>query len=141
VHYLQTTPDLVQFDQGQDQMQVLRWKGNLHRWYAGCCNAPLFNTLARPNPAFASLFVDRLDDPAPIGRARAEAFVPKPDGTSSHKGVFGVALGFMRRALMARLSGRWKQTPFFDVATGQPVVVAKVLSKSDRDAAYRSTSG
>jgi hypothetical protein len=32
----------------------------------------------------------------------------------------------------ARLSGRWRDTPFFDASTLEPVVPAEILSREER---------
>ena len=45
----QTLPDAVRITRGADSLALLRLgpKG-LMRWYAGCCNTPIANTLANP---------------------------------------------------------------------------------------------
>ncbi|MEM6374247.1 MAG: hypothetical protein AAF727_15935 [Pseudomonadota bacterium] len=44
-------------------------------------------------------------------------------------------MSFARGALPARLTGAWKNTPFFDTETLQPVAEIKVLSRAERAAA------
>lgn len=136
VHVFQTTPDRVVIDAGADQLAVLRMtdKSKTYRWYAACCNAPLVTTGPGPGFPFASVNVGRITDPAPLGKPKAEAFVPQPGGGTKNKLGFGFVYGFLTRTMAARLSGRWKQTPFFDVATGTPNGPVRVLTSEDRAA-------
>lgn len=132
VIYYQTSPSHVTFDKGGDTIQAFIWKNTkLLRWYAPCCNAPLFNTLHSPKWAFASMITDRLDDPTALGPVRARAFVPKPNGKQGYEGMFSFMGGFAKRVIGARLSGSWKQTPFFD-ADGSPITKVKTLTSEDR---------
>lgn len=134
VKVFQTTPDRLKFDTGVDKLGVLKLHKNSKtlRWYATCCNAPMVTTGPRAGFPFASLNVGRVTDPAALGKVRAEAFVPQPDGTTKNKLGFGFVYGFLTRTIAARLSGRWKQTPFFDLATGAPNGPIKELSSEDR---------
>ncbi len=126
----QTTPDKVKVDEGAVHMRLMRLsEKGLLRWYAGCCDTPLFNTLATPKVPFVGVLTDRLEDTDPLGPVVAEGFVKGDDGKSRHIGNGRVGVRFVRRTVGARLSGRWKDTPFFDTATGQPVKVAEVLSQ------------
>jgi hypothetical protein len=43
------------------RLMRLSEKGLL-RWYAGCCDTPLFNTMATPKVPFVGVLTDRLDD-------------------------------------------------------------------------------
>lgn len=118
----QTTPDKVKIDEGAVHMRLMRLtdKGVL-RWYAGCCDTPLFNTMATPKLPFVGVLTDRLQDAAPLGPVVAEGFVEGEDGKSRHVHGGRVIGRFIRRTAAARLSGRWKDTPFFDIATGAPI--------------------
>lgn len=135
----QTTPDRISIVAGKEHLGLLRLSANgLMRWYATCCNAPLFNTLAGPRLPFAGIFTDRLEDPAQIGPVIAHSFLPGPNnGRPRHKGAAVMAWRFLFRLLASRLSGRWRQTPFFDIATGEPIAVPRILSKDERKAATR----
>ena len=42
---------------------------------------------------------------------------------------------FFKRAIAARLSGRWKTTPFFKGPPWEPVAEPHVISKAERNAA------
>lgn len=136
VGYYQTTPDRVTFAQGQDKLGLMTLrKGGLFRWHAICCNAPLFITASRPGIAFASILVDRLADKAALGPVVTRAFVPKRNGKRGHEGIGRFLIGMLGRTVPARLSGRWKQTPFFDIATGLPAATPRALSQREQRAA------
>lgn len=145
VDVLQTTPDRVHFDTGTDRLGLVRLgpKG-LMRWYATCCNAPLFNTLAAPKLAFAAIHTARLTDPRRIGPVRVHSSIPQPGGGTKHKGWGVMVLRILGGMLAARVTGRWRNTPFFDVQTGAPTVPARVLTKAERATLYppqRRTKG
>ncbi len=138
VEIFQTTPDTVDIQSGGQHLGLLRLgpKGLL-RWYATCCSSPLFNTFARPGVPFVGIIVDRLQDRDVLGPLVAHGFVPQPDGTSRHKGVATMVWRMLARVIAARLSGRWRQTPFFDIDTGAPVAEATIPGKEERAALYR----
>jgi len=130
VAYFNTTPDRLTIDTGAEHLACLTWKNRkLLRWHAACCGAPLVNTLPGPDPATISLHLARCAAPEAFGPPRAEAFRPiRP----RHRGMRGVMAGFARRALAARLSGRWRQTAFFDPDTRAPVAPVRHLTAADR---------
>ncbi len=137
VGLFQTTPDQVHFEAGADRLAAFRLgpKGPF-RWYATCCKAPLFITLSRANMPFSSILVDRVKDRDALGPVRAQAFIQVPGGTAKHKGAAAMVWRLARNMGAARLSGRWKQTPFFDPQTGTPSGPVHVLTKAERDALY-----
>jgi hypothetical protein len=140
-----TTPDTVKFDSGIELLGAIRLspKGPL-RWYATCCNATLFACSGNPGIPFLSAQVKRLDSPAAVGPVITQAFVPQPGGTPKHSGAGRMMMKLVPAMGAARLSGRWRQNPFFDMATRAPIAEPKLLSKEERRAAspdQRSTSG
>ncbi|MFK7752207.1 MAG: DUF6151 family protein [Sedimentitalea sp.] len=136
VAMVQTMPDAVTLTQGADKLGLLRLsKKGPYRWFATCCNAPLFNTLSSAKLPFASLSAARLDDPARLGPVRVRAFVPQPGGGTKHKGAAIMAWRLFTNMGSARLSGRWKSTPFFD-DSGAPVAKAVMPDKAERAAFY-----
>ena len=135
VQVYQTSPDRVRFDVGEDQLAVfsLSEKGLL-RWQARCCGAVLFNTMRTPKVPFASFRTDRAADASPLGPVIARAFVRKANGKRGHEGARHMILGLLMRALPRRITGRWKQTPFFDIASGAPVRDVHVVTAAERAA-------
>ncbi|MFT7595726.1 MAG: hypothetical protein ACI8R4_003057 [Paracoccaceae bacterium] len=138
VDLFQTTPDALTL-QGQEHLGLYRLspRGTM-RWYATCCNTPLFNTATTAKVPFVGIQVARLTTPERIGPVIAQAFAPKPGGKTTHKGLGRVILKMLPQVLGTRISGRWRQTPFFDVETGKPVATAKIPSKEERAALYPS---
>lgn len=136
VRIYQTTPDTLHLDHGHDKLGLMRLgpKGLL-RWYATCCNAPLCNTLARPGLPFVGLMADRIAPPSALGPLRAHAFVPTgPGKPPRHRGALRMVFAVLSRMIGARISGKWRQTPFFDPDTGAPVAAARILSRAERRA-------
>ena len=132
----QTTPDRVTITRGADRLaiQQLSPKG-LYRWYATCCATPMFNTLRSPRLAFVGLLADRLDDTAALGPLIGRAFLPGTGGkTYRHEGFNRIGFRIAKMMLAANLSGKWRQTPFFDAA-GTPTAPAHVISREERQAA------
>jgi hypothetical protein len=129
----QTTPDKTSFEAGQDQLAVFSFgPKNLLRWQAGCCGTLLFNTLRSPKASFTALRAERVSDKAVLGPVRSRGFIPKENGKHRHEGIRPLILGMLWRLLVGRITGRWKQTPFFDVATLEPVAKIQVLPKGER---------
>lgn len=132
----QTTPDRVKFTTGQDQLAVMRLGpgSRTFRWHAACCGAPLFNTGPRPGFPFASLHVSRVDAPETLGPVRARAFVAQAGGAARHKNLGRFIYSLLQTGLTSRLSGRWKDTPFFDVGTGRTIPPLRTLTAEERAA-------
>lgn len=129
----QTSPERIVIHQGVDQLAVFSFgEKNLLRWHAACCGATMFNTLRNPKMAFASMQVPRLADKDALGPVRTKAFMPATQGKPRHQGMARFVYAMLSRTIAARLSGSWKQTPFFDMKTLQPVADVKVVPKEER---------
>lgn len=117
----QTTPDRIEIASGADRLVPMRLspKGLL-RWTARCCDTPMFNTFAGPGMPFVGMLTRTLAESAPLGPVIAHGFVTGPGGRQRHRHGHRVVWRLLKRTLAARLSGRWKHTPFFD-ATGRPI--------------------
>lgn len=137
VEILQLAPGEVAFDTGAEHLAAMQLspKGML-RWYAKCCDAPLATTPRTPGFPFAGFIVKRIDDPSPLGPIKTRGFIPQPNGKQKHEGILPAALGLLRRAAVSRLSGSWKNSPFFDHETGKPVATPRVLTKEMRSSYY-----
>ncbi|SMX37644.1 DUF6151 family protein [Octadecabacter ascidiaceicola] len=132
VCYFQTAPNRVTFAKGEDSLAVFTWKSEkLLRWYASCCNTPLFNTMSTPKIAFASLLVSRTQDTSPFGPIKGHAFISKPNGKTGHTGLGDFIWGMLKRTTHARVTGKWRETPFFN-ADGMPAASVQTLSHEDR---------
>ena len=137
VEILQTTPEDVIFETGAEHLAAMQLspKG-MYRWYAKCCNAPLATTTRTPKLPFAGFDVKRMTDRDGLGPVLTQGFVTGPDGRQSHKGLRHAVLRLLTRVITSRVSGRWKDTPFFAAETGKPVAPSVVLTKEQRMAFY-----
>jgi hypothetical protein len=138
---VQTQPRHVRFTEGAEHLACVRLTpAGLVRWYAGCCNTPIGNTMATPKMSFVGLVHSCLEAAAqPLN----DAFGPIRCWVNTHGakgprrptavGVPRAALWFLSTLIRARLDGSYQQTPFFD-ASGAPVVTPRVLGSGDRRA-------
>jgi hypothetical protein len=154
---IQVLPRNVVFTQGAEALACMRLtpKG-LVRWYAGCCKTPIGNTLATPKLSFIGLVHTCLKGAPEAGpgaetRSLDEVFGPVRCWVNSEsaKGEpkpktagLGRALGwFFGTVVRARFNGDYRKTPFFDMATGQPVVAPRILSESEHAELMRAVRG
>lgn len=145
VDLFETTADAITITQGTQQLGLFRLspRGTM-RWYATCCNTPMFTSLTKPRLTFAGVQSDRMDDADRLGPITAQVFIPQPGGKTKHQGMARLAWGVFTQMLAAQISGAWRQTPFFDVDTGRPVAEPLIPSKAERAALYpaqRNISG
>jgi hypothetical protein len=142
---IQLAPHRIQITQGAAHLAVMRLsaKGML-RWYAACCRTPVGNTMTSRNMPFTGLLVQCLDS-APVeaafgpvrGSANTDSAIGEPRPQAF--GMAGSLLRILARVAGSRLSGRYKDTPFF-TAAGAPVAEPTVLSTEAR-ARLRPTPG
>lgn len=133
-------PAGVRFTAGREQVVCLSLspKGLL-RWHSACCNTPIGNTSRSPKLPYVGVLsscmagapgaVDAAFGPPRIalntGSARGEV------AATPVRTVLGV-MRIMWGVLRARLSGRHRDNPFFDMATSQPVAEPRVLTRQER---------
>ncbi len=131
---------MITFETGLDRVGLLRLTPRgLMRWYATCCGAPLFNTLASRRQKAAGVAVARLDDPGRLPPARIRLFRRDAAGKVRTEGGGRMAAGIFTRMAAAALSGRWRDNPFFDKA-GRPIAPARIPAPDER-AALRDHAG
>lgn len=133
VELYQTTPDKISFRQGRGNLAVFSFSPRkMLRWRAGCCGVPMFTMLPTPKFALAGMMTNLLEDTSAIGPVAMEAFIPRRDGKSRHSSILRLYGGTLWRAARARISGRWKQTHFFDITTGLPTAPVHVVTPEQR---------
>ncbi len=143
----QTTPAQLTLSSGQEHLCCLRLspKGLL-RWYAGCCNTPIANTLHSAKVPFASvchLFMDHTTDGRPRdevlgplrGRIQARFGHGKLPPDASPKAPARVILRSAASLLSGWVRGAQSPSPFFDSASKELVVTPYVLTLKERRAA------
>jgi hypothetical protein len=141
---VQTLPKNVTFTQGADALACLRLtEKGMVRWYAGCCNTPIGNTLENYKISFIGLLHNCLESPEhslqnSFGAVRGYAYPqgaigdPKP----KPKGMAVTVWWVVRTILKARVNGDYKRTPFFK--DGRPIANPRVLSSAERASAMQS---
>ncbi|MCA0927492.1 DUF6151 family protein [Ruegeria profundi] len=137
VDILQMSPEEIRIDKGAEYLALMQLspKGML-RWYAKCCNAPLATTARTVKVPFAGFIANRFVDPGGLGPITTRGFVPQPDGKQKHENLRYAVVGMLRRLAKSWVSGSWKNTPFFDCDSGEPVAVPIILSKAERAKFY-----
>lgn len=140
---VQIAPHHIRITQGHEQLSVMRLspKGML-RWYTACCRTPVGNTLDRRDKPFTGLLVQCLDSAllAPsFGPVNASANTRSAWGEPKPRafGLPGALLRILGMVIGSRLTGRYRDTPFF-AADGTPVAEPRVLTPAERD---RLTAG
>ncbi len=140
---VQIRPGALTFTKGKEHLACMRLspRGML-RWYAGCCNTPIGNTPPDYHLAFVGLIHNCLDHErvsidqsfGPVRvRVNVEGAKPANGAMPTSTPLATLALFARFGVLMAgaRLSGSFRQTPFFN-ADGVPVVAPTILSKAER---------
>ena len=139
---IQTSPQVVRITRGREQLAVLRLTPNgTMRWYARCCGTPIGNNLMNYRVSFVGLIHDCLRDPE---HSLDESFGPSLGGVFTTYAIgepkpaqinrIGAVWRLGGMTLKARLSGAYKDTPFFS-ADGKPVAEPRVLTTEEwRDA-------
>lgn len=139
-----TLPSALRFTSGLAQLacMTLTDKGPL-RWYAACCRTPLGNTGRDGKLAYVGVISTCLALPP---RGLDQAFGPATIAlnTGSAKGaVAGTpwatttgVLKIMGNAFKSRLTGQYKNNPFFDAVSGEPIKPPWPLRGDQRRAVY-----
>ncbi|MBE7419405.1 MAG: hypothetical protein HS128_17005 [Ideonella sp.] len=134
-------PQQVVIHQGHEVLACMSLSPRgLLRWYASCCRTPLGNTPRNPKVAYVGLVHNGLEGggvsiessfgPVTLHLNAASATSPVAERS---RGALGSALRAMAAMAATRLSGRYRRSPFFDAASGAPVVAPQVLSRAERE--------
>ncbi len=136
------TASHVVFDQGIESLACLSLSPRgLLRWHTRCCATPVANTPRDWRIAYAGLVHNVLEGEVPVeasfGPVRARVNTAHAHGTASptRLATLSFVLAAIARAGGARLSGRYRRSPFF-ARDGRPVAEPRVLTREERDAAY-----
>lgn len=110
----------------------------LMRWYAGCCNTPIGNTLATPALPFIGLIRAFIDAPqAVLGPVRGRGFAGNAKGGRAAVPKDGspdviMLARVLPKLLGWRLRGDHKRSAFFDSAN-RPRAQPRVLEAAERE--------
>ena len=136
----QVSPRGVKISKGIENVGCLRLspKG-LMRWYAGCCDTPMANTLANPGVPFVGLLLGNcVGSTSHFGSVVAYVNTKGARGSDAPTkdvGLAKVVANFAKRAAVARLNGAYKDSPFFTFPARNPIATPNVLTKDQRIAA------
>lgn len=138
---LQTMPARVVFTAGRDKLACMRLtEHGLIRWYASCCRTAVGNTAADYRKYFVGLIHTCLHAPGaaldvaygPVRmhvNTQSALGTPKPRQVLAVRGIARLGHGMLR----AWIQGTYRDTPFFDAASGRPVVDPIVLTAAQRE--------
>ena len=136
VDLMQALPQNVDIHSGHKTLTTLRLsqKGPM-RWYADCCNTPLWITLGTPKIPFTSFLAANLSNRDQLGSVSYYAFAdklpkaerPKPNGPW---GGIKLVFGLIARTFRVKIAGRMKDTPFFD-ASGKLISNRSPMTKAE----------
>jgi Family of unknown function (DUF6151) len=140
----QTSPARLEITAGADRLACVRLAPTgLLRWYTGCCRTPIGNTLATRRVPFVGLILGRTDSDAErrsrddaLGAIRARLHTrfakERPPGVETDRRVPVSVIGrVLRIALVARLRGEHRRSPFFASETGAPASPPRVLAPAE----------
>lgn len=137
-------PKYVRFTRGQEMLSCVSLsEGGLLRWYARCCKTPVGNTPRNFKIAYAGLVHSCLESHgsslhASFGPLRIAVNTKSATGDVRPTPVHAVMgfLGLAKSLVGARISGAYKDNPFFVAESGSPVQPGQVLSAAERKRAY-----
>jgi hypothetical protein len=146
----QNEPAQVRLTQGLDQLRCLRLsdKGML-RWHTACCGTPIGNTMASVRVPFIGLLTAFVAVPQaerdtvlgpPIAWVQGRFATGQVPAWVHQTASPGLMARFVWRITKGFVTRAYRPTPLFD-ASGQPVVVPRVLSVAEREALRRGGSG
>lgn len=134
----QTRCARLEIEAGKDNLACLHLteKPTL-RWYAACCDTPMFNTHANGRIPYVSTLVANCDADrreAMLGPAVGHLFLNKASGDTRGlppMTVGGLLLRVLPRVLKDFISGDRRRSPLFDPATLQPIATPRRVSDAE----------
>ena len=132
----QLPPSHIRIRAGADQLACLRLTAKgLHRWYAGCCNTPIGNTVSARIPFVGLIHTfiqeDKLNEKiGPVLGSVHKKFAvkPIPDACLGPASQAQLVCRVMGKLLIWKLTRQSQPNPFFDpqgISVSQSTIVAK----------------
>lgn len=129
-----TQPENVTISNGLDMLEPFAFSPNgIIRWKAACCGVQMFSSQPSPKTAFMSVRADRFEDPQGLGPVVCRSFIPKGNGKTKHEGI-GALMKLIAGSVGARLTGKWRKTPLYNIDTLKPIKPVELISKEDKHA-------
>ncbi len=135
-----TVPGRLRFTAGVEHIaSVTLTSRGPYRWYADCCRTPLGNTPRSAKASYVSIPRCALAGPdAEVDRAFGRAnFTFAGESATGPVRSTPVAMTVtiakvVANLLLTRLSGGWRNTPFFSPGTGEPLRAPQALDAQTR---------
>jgi len=140
-----TAPSQLRFEQGLECLACMSLSGRgLLRWYASCCSTPIGNTPRDRKVHYVGLVhsclsAQSLDESFGPARMRINTQSAHGRVKATPVATFAAVLKLMSVVLPARLSGRYRDNPFFN-AQGEPIRTPRVLDRAERSRLKAMTS-
>ena len=110
----------------------------LLRWYAACCNTPLFSTTDKAPKAFLSINtfgIAPCDRDRVLGPPIANLFVAsatRPDPPGKAASILSMLPRFLPRIFKDSFGGGWRKSPLFDPQTQRPIAAPRRLADAEK---------
>ena len=135
-----TSPRFLRIVRGEQQLRCMSLsETGLLRWYTACCRTPIGNTPRDPKLSYVGLVHNclagsPLELDAAFGPAKVAVNTASASGnvTTTPWHTFRAVLKIVRNVAGTRLSGRYRDNPFFVAGTARPLVTPQVLSATER---------
>lgn len=129
-------PASVHFTAGVDKLACMSLSDRgLLRWYASCCRTPIGNTPRDWKTSYVGLVkasLPNLDESFGPLKISFNAKSAHGDVKATPLATFLGVMRIMRKVIGARLSGRYKENPFFTANSGSPISTPQVLTLAER---------
>jgi hypothetical protein len=141
----QMTPSELTITEGIEHLRCLQLEGRgVLRWYAGCCNTPVANTLSSAKVPFVGVphtFMDhaghrrtREQDLGPLlARTMGEHGIGELPSDAYSSTPLSVIFRSLYLLILAWLKGKHEPSPFFDADTGKPIFKPELVYKNKND--------
>jgi hypothetical protein len=135
-----TSPRFLRIVRGKQQLRCMSLsERGLLRWYTACCRTPIGNTPRDPKLSYIGLVHSCLagspiELDAAFGPAKVAINTTSASGTvnSTPWPAFRAVFKILRNVGSSRLSGKYRDNPFFVPGTAQPLVTPQVLTATER---------
>ena len=136
----QTRCARLSFSAGKDKLACvhLTEKPTL-RWYAACCDTPLFNTYANGKLPYTTVLLANCDADGRTALGQTRGHLHLDDAKGDKTDLKPMSMGKLLRSFFPRLlkdifSGDWRRNALFDAKTFAPIASPRRLSREERDA-------
>ncbi|MDG5751394.1 DUF6151 family protein [Qipengyuania sp. XHP0211] len=136
----QTRCARLRFASGEDRLAGVHMtdKPTL-RWYAGCCDTPLFNTYANGKLPYTTILLANCDEAgrAALGEPSGHlhlADAPGETGDLKPMSMAALLRSFFKRLVKDIVSGDRRRNPLFDPKTLEPIATPRRLTPGERAA-------